>query len=57
MDTFLSMHFHNYNIGSGALSGKMLLARIIENNKIDDYFRSDYVNQRLALPRIWLGKD
>ena len=48
MDTFLSMHFHNYNIGSGALSGKMLLARIIENNKIDDYFRSDYVNQRLA---------
>jgi len=26
--------------GSGALSGKMLLARIFENNKIDDYFRA-----------------
>ncbi len=26
--------------GSGALSGKMLLVRIIENNKIDAYFRS-----------------
>ncbi len=27
-------------LGSGALSGKMLLVRIIENNKIDAYFRS-----------------
>ena len=26
-------------IGSGALPGKMLLVRIIENNKIDAYFR------------------
>ena len=26
--------------GSGALSGKMLLVRIIENNKIDIYFRA-----------------
>ncbi len=28
-----------YIFGSGALSGKMLLARIVENNKIDAYFR------------------
>ncbi len=27
------------NFGSGALSGKMLLVRIVENNKIDEYFR------------------
>ncbi len=27
-------------LGSGALSGKMLLVRIVENNKIDDYFRA-----------------
>ena len=27
--------------GSGALSGKMLIVRIIENNKIDTYFWSD----------------
>ena len=27
-------------LGSGALSGKMLLERIVENNKIDAYFRS-----------------
>ena len=26
--------------GSGALSGKMLLVRIVENNKIDTYFRA-----------------
>ncbi len=26
-------------VGSGALSVKMLLVRIIENNKIDAYFR------------------
>ncbi len=26
--------------GSGALSGKILLVRIIENYKIDDYFRA-----------------
>ena len=28
------------NSGSGALPGKMLLVRIIENNKIEAYFRS-----------------
>ena len=42
----------NYNktlIGSGALSGKMLLERIVENNKIDDYL--GYFKLRLALPR------
>ena len=27
-------------IGSGAHSGKMLLVRIIENDKIDAYFRA-----------------
>ncbi len=32
-----------YKIGSGALPGKMLLVRIIENNKIDAYFKSDQV--------------
>ena len=26
--------------GSGALSGKLLLVRIVENNKIDTYFRA-----------------
>ena len=26
--------------GSGSLSGKMLLVRIVENNKIDAYFRA-----------------
>ncbi len=36
-------------IGSGALSGKMLLERIVENNKIDDYL--GYFKLRLALPR------
>ena len=32
-------HFHK-KFGSGALSDKMLLVRIIENNKIDAYFMS-----------------
>ncbi len=27
-------------MGSGALSGKMLLIMIVENNKIDAYFRA-----------------
>ena len=27
-------------VGSGALSGKMLLVRIIKNNKINAYFRA-----------------
>ncbi len=30
----------NIMLGSGALPGKMLLVRIIENNIIDAYFRS-----------------
>ena len=30
----------NTDWGSGVLSGKMLLGRIIENNKIDAYFRA-----------------
>ena len=30
-------------MGSGALSGKMLLVRIIESNKIDAYFKVGYV--------------
>ncbi len=30
------LHIKN---GSGALYGKMLLVRIVENNKIDTYFR------------------
>ncbi len=29
--------------GSGALSGKMLLVRIVKNNEIDAYFRAGYV--------------
>ena len=36
--------------GSGTLSGKMLLVRIVENDKILDYFRAGWVKQRLALP-------
>ncbi len=39
----ISIHKNNDEIkkfGSGALPGKMLLVRIIENNKIDAYFRS-----------------
>ena len=28
---------------SSALSGKMLLVRIVENDKIDAYFRAGYV--------------
>ncbi len=30
----------NKSFGSGALSGKMLLVRIVENIRIDDYFRT-----------------
>ena len=33
--------FVQKSIGSSALPGKMLLVRIIENNKIDAYFRSE----------------
>ena len=35
----------------GALNGNMLLVRIIENNKIDVYFRSGHIKKRLVLPR------
>ncbi len=34
---------HNCICGSGALPCKMLVVRIIENNKIDAYFRSGEV--------------
>ena len=30
-------NFKNSFSGSGALSGRMMLIRIVENNKIDDY--------------------
>ena len=36
----VSFFFSSTLVGSGALSGKMLLVGIIENNKIDAYFRS-----------------
>ena len=36
-------------MGSGALSGNMLLVRIVENSKIDDYFKACLLI--LALPR------
>ena len=35
-------------LGSVALNYKMMLGKIIENNKIDAYFRSGQVNQRLG---------
>ncbi len=38
-------------VGSGALSGKMLIGTSIENNKNDANFRSGSVELRLALPR------
>ncbi len=37
----------NRLLGSGALPGKIFLLRIIENNKIDAYFKV-----RLALPAL-----
>ncbi len=48
IDLYIIQSFHansnlfKYNTisGSGALNVKMLLVRIIENNKIDSYFRS-----------------
>ena len=43
-DVLKSTSFHFW---SGALHCKMF---IIENNKIDAYLRSGYVNYRLALP-------
>ena len=42
LDNYQVYSFINTN-GSGALSGKMLLVRIIENNEFDDYFRADQV--------------
>ena len=41
--------------GSGALSGKMLLLRIFENNKIDAYFRVGWLSKGWLCP-VWLGK-
>ncbi len=32
--------FHVFLLISGALSGKMLLVRIVDNNKTDVYFRA-----------------
>ncbi len=41
-------------MGSGAFSGKMFLdLRIVENNKIDTYFRAGKVKRMLALPKIF----
>ncbi len=34
---FLEVGWSIIVFGSGALSGKMILVRIVENNKIDDY--------------------
>ncbi len=36
--------------GSDALSGEMLIVRIVENNKMDANFRTGKVKFRLALP-------
>ena len=43
LNKYVNMHVVSTDIscGYGALSGKMLLVRIIENNKIDAYFRAD----------------
>ncbi len=40
MTTFHWRKVSSKLVGSGALPGKMLLVRIIENNKIDSYFRA-----------------
>ncbi len=37
-------------MGSGALSGKMLLVRNVENNKIGEYLTAGQVKQVLGLP-------
>ncbi len=37
-------------VGSGALYVEVLLVRIIENNKIDIYYRADKDKSRLTLP-------
>ena len=42
-------------MGSGALSGKMLLVRIVENNKIDAYFREGQVKYTQLCP-VGFGK-
>ncbi len=36
----------------GVLPGKMVLTRIIEDNKIDAYFRSGLVKYWFALPQM-----
>ena len=38
-------------IGSGALYGKMLLVRVIENNKFEAYISPGQAKLRLPLPR------
>ncbi len=48
---YKSFDWSDKNIGSGALSGKILLVRIVENIKIDTYYRAGYVKQWFALPR------
>ena len=35
------IRYLNASMGSGALSDKMLFVRIVENNKIDAYFKAD----------------
>ncbi len=43
MTVIIKSYKHSKTIkhhASGALSGKMLLVRIVENNKIDTYFRT-----------------
>ncbi len=43
MEGYLSLRNLGKHLGSGALSGKMLLAMVIKNNKIDAYFREGKV--------------
>ena len=55
---FISIKFlkiTNWKLGSGALNGKMLLVRNIENDKIDSYCKSGLVKLRLNLP-CWVRK-
>ncbi len=45
LDNLLLLYYRNCIalLGFDALSGKNLLVRIVENNKIDDYFRGGQV--------------
>ncbi len=40
MEKLSKSSFFRYIFGPGAFSAKMLLVRIVENNKIDAYFRA-----------------